>query len=91
MVYIDENGDAAGNYTILQKRKIQNATRNAFGLVPIGTFINPEDEMLSVSKIVFIVIQNYLPCNFNFFFLKIKYQPAVLSGKSIAIQYIIFT
>lgn len=51
MVYIDENGDAAGNYTILQRRRIQNTTKNEYGLIPIGTFINPEDEMLSVSTI----------------------------------------
>lgn len=53
MVHIDENGDAAGNYTILQRRALENTTKNGFGLVPIGTFINPENVKLSVGTCLF--------------------------------------
>lgn len=41
LVYIDENGDAAGNYTILSINSSQNNT-NEYGLYPIGTFNAPQ-------------------------------------------------
>lgn len=37
MVYMDENGDAAGNYTILGRRP-HHLTPGEFGLYPIGLF-----------------------------------------------------
>ncbi|KAJ6645523.1 Guanylate cyclase 32E [Pseudolycoriella hygida] len=42
LVYIDENGDAAGNYTILSINSSQNKTNNEHGLYPIGTFNAPQ-------------------------------------------------
>lgn len=41
LVHIDENGDAAGNYTILGRKLMNNNKTNetTYGLFPIGTFI----------------------------------------------------
>lgn len=41
LVHIDENGDAAGNYTILGTKLISNSKSNTstYGLFPFGTFI----------------------------------------------------
>ncbi|XP_037032480.1 guanylate cyclase 32E isoform X2 [Bradysia coprophila] len=41
LVYIDDNGDAAGNYTILSMKSSQNNS-NEYGLYPIGTFNAPQ-------------------------------------------------
>lgn len=41
LVYIDENGDAAGNYTLLSIKSSQNNS-NEHGLYPIGTFNAPQ-------------------------------------------------
>lgn len=56
-VYIDENGDAAGNYTILAlKNRIAHQDGNlsmAYGLYPIGTFrptfSQPDSNQIPVS------------------------------------------
>lgn len=42
LVHIDENGDAAGNYTILGVKLVNNSRGNTstFGLFPFGTFIS---------------------------------------------------
>lgn len=38
-MYIDENGDAAGNYTVLARGLTRNhRNRTVGGLVPVGTF-----------------------------------------------------
>ncbi|XP_034480343.1 speract receptor [Drosophila innubila] len=38
-VYIDENGDAAGNYTVLVRGRVRNnRNQTVLGLVPAGTF-----------------------------------------------------
>lgn len=38
-VYIDENGDAAGNYTVLKRGLTHNyKNKTVLGLVPVGTF-----------------------------------------------------
>ncbi|KAH8419517.1 hypothetical protein KR222_004069 [Zaprionus bogoriensis] len=38
-VYIDENGDAAGNYTVLARGTLRNnRNQTVFGLLPAGTF-----------------------------------------------------
>lgn len=40
-MHIDENGDAAGNYTILGVKLMNNSNTNTstYGLFPFGTFI----------------------------------------------------
>lgn len=51
-MYIDENGDAAGNYTILALKKDHrqnNKSSNAYGLYPIGTFSLPDTKKIPVS------------------------------------------
>lgn len=57
-VYIDENGDAAGNYTILALKRDHRQDSNlsmAYGLYPIGTFGLPDSNQIPVSSIfVFI-------------------------------------
>lgn len=42
LVHIDENGDAAGNYTILGVKLVNNSRGNTstFGLFPLGTFVS---------------------------------------------------
>ncbi|KAK4875872.1 hypothetical protein RN001_012294, partial [Aquatica leii] len=37
MVYVDENGDAGGNYTLIARKQLQNRC-DEYGLFPIGTF-----------------------------------------------------
>ncbi|XP_023216984.1 guanylate cyclase 32E-like [Centruroides sculpturatus] len=37
MVYIDENGDAEGNYTLIARKPL-NTTRGEYGLYPVGVF-----------------------------------------------------
>lgn len=41
LVHIDENGDAAGNYTVLGVKLISDSNTNTstYGLFPFGTFI----------------------------------------------------
>lgn len=48
-VYIDENGDAAGNYTILARRWVQTNGSSTVGLYPIGTFSPPQGNRIPVS------------------------------------------
>lgn len=45
-MHIDENGDAAGNYTILGRKLMNNNKTNetTYGLFPIGTFITTSVE-----------------------------------------------
>lgn len=54
LVYIDENGDAAGNYTLLSIKSSQNNS-NEHGLYPIGTFNAPQLIEIPVSLKDFIV------------------------------------
>lgn len=39
MVYMDENGDAEGNYTLIA---LDNKTGKDYGLYPIGYFVGKE-------------------------------------------------
>lgn len=52
-VYIDENGDAAGNYTILalkkDRRRDTKLSNDTYGLYPIGTFGLPDSHQIPVS------------------------------------------
>lgn len=49
LVYIDENGDAAGNYTILAREKLrENGREDDYGLYPVGTFSAPDQEQIPV-------------------------------------------
>lgn len=49
LVYIDENGDAAGNYTILAREKLRESGReDDYGLYPVGTFSAPDQEQIPV-------------------------------------------
>lgn len=67
-MHIDENGDAAGNYTILGRKLMNNNKTNetTYGLFPIGTFITttienknniPVSELINFSFKVYL--QNY--------------------------------
>lgn len=42
MVYIDENGDAEGNYTLLA-RKPHHAIPESYGLYPVGVFTRQQN------------------------------------------------
>lgn len=37
MVYMDENGDAEGNYTLIARKKLKG-NEQQFGLIPVGIF-----------------------------------------------------
>lgn len=52
LVYIDENGDAAGNYTILSRKFIKIRDQKRYGLIPVGTFSAPNIEQMPVSGIL---------------------------------------
>ncbi|XP_037807798.1 speract receptor isoform X2 [Lucilia sericata] len=46
-VYIDENGDAAGNYTVLARGLARNQRNKTVpGLIPVGTFIQTQSDKL---------------------------------------------
>lgn len=50
---MDENGDAAGNYTILSLKGVQNGNLTTeYGLHPIGTFSPPDGNQIPVSKLL---------------------------------------
>jgi hypothetical protein len=51
LVHIDENGDAAGNYTILGLKSMLNNFNNGsrYGLFPIGTFITRTNDFAGIS------------------------------------------
>ncbi|XP_017052054.1 speract receptor isoform X2 [Drosophila ficusphila] len=50
-VYIDENGDAAGNYTVLARGTVRNGrNQTVLGLRPVGTFIHRNNSFSSISK-----------------------------------------
>ncbi|XP_017128461.1 speract receptor isoform X2 [Drosophila elegans] len=50
-VYIDENGDAAGNYTVLARGTVRNGrNQTVLGLRPVGTFIHRNSSFSSISK-----------------------------------------
>lgn len=52
-MYIDENGDAAGNYTILALKGAKNDNLSTtYGLYPIGTFSPPDGNEIPVSEIM---------------------------------------
>ena len=49
-VYIDENGDASGNYTVLARGWAYNKRNTTgHGLIPVGTFDSPKGDDLPVS------------------------------------------
>ncbi|EDW72635.1 uncharacterized protein Dwil_GK17073 [Drosophila willistoni] len=49
-VYIDENGDAAGNYTVLARGKVRNSrNQTVMGLLPVGTFSHKGSSNISES------------------------------------------
>lgn len=50
LVYIDENGDAAGNYTILSIKGVQDNSSMVYGLYPIGTFSAPNGNQIPVNS-----------------------------------------
>ena len=41
MVYMDENGDAEGNYTLVARKLMHNVdgVSTSYGIVPIGVFL----------------------------------------------------
>lgn len=49
-VYIDENGDAAGNYSILAVRSALVNGTATYGLHPIGTFSPPNGHQIPVTQ-----------------------------------------
>lgn len=51
-MYIDENGDAAGNYTILSIKGVSDNSSTVFGLYPIGTFSVPDGNQIPVGCIM---------------------------------------
>ncbi|XP_050310703.1 guanylate cyclase 32E [Anthonomus grandis grandis] len=38
LVYMDENGDAEGNYTLIARKPLKYKNRDEFGLFPVGVF-----------------------------------------------------
>lgn len=38
MVYMDENGDAEGNYTLMARKRKTSDEGEKYGLFPVGTF-----------------------------------------------------
>lgn len=38
MVYVDENGDAEGNYTLMARQRMASDGDEEYGLFPVGTF-----------------------------------------------------
>lgn len=42
MVYMDENGDAEGNYTLLARKPHRTVPRH-FGLYPVGLFMRQQN------------------------------------------------
>jgi atrial natriuretic peptide receptor A len=58
MVYMDQNGDAEGNYTLLV-RKPHHIFPQQFGLYPVGVFTLQENEnRLLVSTRCFYVVRS---------------------------------
>ncbi|XP_015043803.2 speract receptor isoform X2 [Drosophila pseudoobscura] len=50
-VYIDENGDAAGNYTVLARGTARNGrNQTVLGLRPVGTFGHRNSSLSSISE-----------------------------------------
>ncbi|KAH8236103.1 hypothetical protein KR032_002606 [Drosophila birchii] len=50
-VYIDENGDAAGNYTVLARGKVRNGRNHTvLGLRPVGTFSHRNSSLSSSTE-----------------------------------------
>lgn len=56
LVHVDENGDAAGNYTILARKTIalDEGGKHNYGLFPIGTFSAPDGDHIPVYFLIFI-------------------------------------
>lgn len=55
LVHIDENGDAAGNYTLLSLKNVMKNDSIEYGLYPIGTFA-PNGFQLPVNIYTFYLI-----------------------------------
>lgn len=53
LVYIDENGDAAGNYTILSIKGVKDNASIVYGLYPVGTFSAPNRNQIPVCINIF--------------------------------------
>lgn len=60
IVYMDENGDAEGNYTLIARKKLKD-NEQEYGLFPVGVFsLRRTDSRLPVSiKIMYIKIFFY--------------------------------
>lgn len=60
-VYIDENGDAAGNYTVLARGKVRNGrNQTVLGLRPVGTFSHRNSSLSSTSETLPVSYPCYL-------------------------------
>ena len=65
-VYIDENGDAAGNYTVLALGFAPNSRNQTVpGLIPVGTFGQPQADKMPVSIVnikifIFFILSNFV-------------------------------
>ncbi|VVC38134.1 Adenylyl cyclase class-4/guanylyl cyclase,Receptor, ligand binding region,Protein kinase [Cinara cedri] len=42
-VYMDENGDAEGNYTLVSRQKLPSNFKGSYGLLPAGRFAKPRN------------------------------------------------
>jgi hypothetical protein len=69
LVHIDENGDAAGNYTIFGAKLIHSNKTNTtttYGLFPFGTFVTKSGGVENGSQSIPVSDALYGICFFNF-------------------------
>ena len=51
MVYMDENGDAEGNYTLIARKPVPGSSPGDYGLFPVGVFqLHENRSQMPVSK-----------------------------------------
>jgi len=80
-VYIDENGDAAGNYTVLARGTVRNIrNQTVLGLMPAGTFSHKSFNSSNTSNNDALPVSNPWIYSFMTVFLKVLLHPLMLAS-----------
>lgn len=59
MVYMDENGDAEGNYTLIARQHVPGSLPGDYGLFPVGVFQLHENRS-AMPVCIFFLIENLI-------------------------------
>lgn len=88
MVYMDENGDAEGNYTLIA---LDDSADKTPGLYPIAHFVGKEENTNLPVNIIFLASNTFLSFFSSYYFVEYcKNIFNVLGGTNLSVKIILF-